>query len=333
MNDGQTVNYRRKYAAEAQALQRIHPLRSLWLIARQWLAIAAALALPFIVLELQGGVDALSAAGWAAVAACFALSFFLVACKQHALGIIMHDATHYRLFSNRRLNELASNWLCAFPAGMVTSCYRRGHLPHHVFTNRPNDPYWARLVEDPAYRFPQSRQSFRRLLLRDLFCLNFAAWRPILRYWTGWGAVIDNREKLLTGSERLQFAAFWLIVAAAAIASGAWPWLIVLWLLPLHTLCLAFMRVRIVAEHNLDDSGPELSHTRHVDASWLERLTLAPLNINYHIAHHLFPSVPLHNLPRLHALLLRDPAFRAQAMLWPRYFGKNDKGLMNSLLR
>ncbi|SUX56272.1 hypothetical protein [Chromobacterium vaccinii] len=75
MNDGQTVNYRRKYAAEAQALQRIHPLRSLWLIARQWLAIAAALALPFIVLELQGGVDALSAPGWAAVAACFALSF------------------------------------------------------------------------------------------------------------------------------------------------------------------------------------------------------------------------------------------------------------------
>jgi len=335
---GAAASYRNKYAAQARLLHALDPLQSVWMIARQWLVIAVALALPAVAVCLLSGQDnawaglsELSALSLSAVLLLSALSYFVVACKQHALGVIMHDATHHRLFKNARLNEIASNWLCAFPTGMVTSSYRRGHLPHHLFTNKPNDPYWIRLIKDDNYSFPKPRRAFYRILLGDLCGLHLRAWWPVIRYWTGWAFVFDNREKLLSSSERIQFVVFWLAVAALVTVLDAWPSFLLLWLLPMFTLTLAFTRIRIVAEHDLAQNERELERTRHVDGSWLERLALAPLNINYHVAHHLFPAVPLYNLPKMHAILMQDEAFRSEASLWPRYFSKR-RGLIDSLL-
>ncbi|AMP04946.1 fatty acid desaturase family protein [Collimonas pratensis] len=338
MEKASAASYRNKYAAQARLLNSLNPFKSTWMIARQWLVIAAALALPAYAVAFLSGEDGLwaglcelSAAGLLAVVVLFVLSGFVLACKQHALGVIMHDATHHRLFKNAMLNEIASNWLCAFPTGMVTSSYRRGHLPHHLFTNKPNDPYWVRLVADDNYSFPKPRRAFYRILLGDLCGLHLRSWWPVIRYWTGWAFVFDNREKMLSTSERIQFVAFWLCAAALVTVLEAWPCFLLLWLLPMFTLTLAFTRIRIIAEHDLAQNERELERTRHVDGSWLERLALAPLNINYHVAHHLFPAVPLYNLPKMHAILMKDEGFRAEASLWPRYFGRN-RGLIDTML-
>jgi fatty acid desaturase len=338
MDSAAVASYRHKYATQARLLNTLNPIKSAWLIARQWLVIAAALSLPaYAVCLFSGeadpwsGLSELSALGLLAVALLFILSYFVLACKQHALGVIMHDATHHRLFKNNHLNEIASNWLCAFPTGMVTSSYRRGHLPHHLFTNKPNDPYWVRLTRDDNYSFPKPRRAFYRILLGDLCGLHLRSWWPVIRYWTGWAFIFDNREKILSTSERIQFITFWILIATLVTAIGAWAYFVALWLLPMFTLTLAFTRIRIVAEHDLEKSERELERTRHVDGSWLERLALVPLNINYHVAHHLFPAVPLYNLPKMHAILMKDEGFRAQARLWPRYFGKG-RGLIDTLL-
>lgn len=333
-----SVNYRKKYATEAHALSAIRPWRCAWVIARQWIGIAIAFALPIaLVARLTGGTSlahafaALGAPQRLGVAAALGAAYVYLACKQHALGIVMHDATHFRLFESRRVNELVGNWLCAFPIGMVTSCYRRSHLPHHLFTNKPNDPYWARLVEDAHYAFPMSRAAFGRILLGDVFGANLRAWWPTLRSWTGWSSVLDNREKLLTPSERRQFVAFWIGALALAAYFGVLSYFLLLWVLPMFTLSLAFIRLRVIAEHDLEKAGHELERTRHVDGGWFERLAIAPLNINYHVAHHLFPSVPLYNLPKMHALLMQEPAFREHAQLWRSYLGRKH-GMVRSLL-
>jgi fatty acid desaturase len=49
------------------------------------------------------------------------------------------------------------------------------------------------------------------------------------------------------------------------------------------TLNLAFTRIRVIAEHDLDKSDGELGQTRHVDGNWIGRLAIGPLNINYHM--------------------------------------------------
>ena len=49
--------------------------------------------------------------------------------------------------------------------------------------------------------------------------------------------------------------------------------------------------------------------------------SVAALNINYHIEHHMFPSVPGRNLGRLHNLLMQDREFRERAHVTHSYFG------------
>ena len=45
------------------------------------------------------------------------------------------------------------------------------------------------------------------------------------------------------------------------------------------------------------------------------------MNINYHLEHHLFPSVPGRNLGRLHRVLMEDPEYRSSAHITHSYFG------------
>jgi hypothetical protein len=65
------------------------------------------------------------------------LAVILLGAGQHRLTTLGHEASHYMLFHNRLLNELASDFLCMFPVWSTTHHYRLQHLAHHQF---PNDP-------------------------------------------------------------------------------------------------------------------------------------------------------------------------------------------------
>jgi fatty acid desaturase len=329
-------NYRRVYAEQARALSEISVASVILTIAKQWATIALALGASWAAGHYLYP-PAVHAKDWETAvpyalgcSLVFALSFFVIGAKQHAFLVVMHDASHGRLLRNPRLNELVSNLFCAFPAGLVTENYRRGHLMHHGATNSPYDPYWVHLTQRGEYDFPMPRQKLRKLLFRDMSGLNMGTWWPGLRIWTGWAYIFQDKEKFLKPSERAQFTIFWAAVLLINAVFGTWLYFIFLWLLPMFTLFLALNRLRSVAEHDLSKQGNELEQTRHVDGNWLERFALAPLNVNFHIAHHLFPSVPLYNLPKMHAVLMKDPGFREDGQIWKRYLGNG--GMISSQL-
>ena len=69
------------------------------------------------------------------------VAIVLMGASQHQLGGAIHEATHYMLFDDKRLNELASDWLAAFPIYTSTYAFRLHHLAHHQFVNDPErDP-------------------------------------------------------------------------------------------------------------------------------------------------------------------------------------------------
>ena len=69
------------------------------------------------------------------------VAIIAVGASQHQFGGAMHEGTHYILFANRKLNELASDWLAAFPILTTTFHFRLHHLAHHQFVNDPErDP-------------------------------------------------------------------------------------------------------------------------------------------------------------------------------------------------
>src|SRR5436190_552615 len=92
----------------------------------------------------------------------------------HQFGGAIHEGTHYMLFANRKLNELASDWLAAFPIYTTTYHFRLHHLAHHQFVNDPErDPDISQLHEsDHWLDFPITHVDMLVKLLKQLWLPN-----------------------------------------------------------------------------------------------------------------------------------------------------------------
>ncbi|MCG8590063.1 MAG: fatty acid desaturase family protein [Proteobacteria bacterium] len=227
------------------------------------------------------------------------VALFLIGARQLGLAVLMHEAAHYSLFSNRRVNDFVGNWLAAYPIWSNTETYRNYHLRHHAKTWTEEDPDL-----NLATPFPVTRASLWRKIGRDLSGrtgLKFA--RFGLRRDLGFGAELSP-EELRRGRQR--FAGFVLTngvllagLAAVGFAEGYLLW-VVAWL----TTNTLVTRIRSIAEHSMSpDPSDPLQNTRTTLAGPFERLFLAPNRVNYHLEHHLLMTVPHYNLPRFHSLL------------------------------
>ena len=115
--------------------------RGLWLVAHCWGVIGLAM--------LMGVL-------WPVA---IPLAVVIIGTRQLGLFILMHDAAHGLLHSNRRINDGVGRWLCSSSLGE----YRPYHLQHHRFVQQAEDPDLG--LSAP---FPISRASLKRKLLRDL---------------------------------------------------------------------------------------------------------------------------------------------------------------------
>ncbi len=200
---------------------------------------------------------------------------------------LMHDCGHRSMFTRPGVNDFMGQWLAASPILANLEGYRNNHSQHHVLAGTPQDPDLPNYVN-----YAVTRASFRRKILRDLTGR------------TGLPQAIYLIRKLwfrrLVGP----------VVINALMLLGCWvagaPWLYLLWPLSYLTVYMLFSRIRNAAEHAVVpgqyDLDPTL-HTRTTHANLLERLTVAPGGLNYHIEHHLLPTVPHWNLPEMHRLL------------------------------
>ncbi len=108
------------------------------------------------------------------------LAIILIGAGQHRLTTLGHEASHYILFRNRKLNELVSDFLCMFPVWSTTHHYRLQHIAHHQFPNDPQrDPDVAQM-EGSGHRF-QFPMSARRFVWECV--LKQVLWLPgLIRY-------------------------------------------------------------------------------------------------------------------------------------------------------
>jgi fatty acid desaturase len=235
----------------------------------------------------------------------------------------MHDAVHYRLFSHRFANQWVSDLLCAFPIGLSTALYRRSHLPHHRHTSTDKDPDWTDMQASENWHWPKTRIVAAKIFLFDLLGLNFFEWTKIIKKWSPVAELLSINADLpvMSRAEKIVFVLSSTFVLSLLFYLGVFEWFVLYWILPIFTSLSLMVRIRSVSEHLNLPAENELNESRHVDGSLFERLTVAPLNINVHIAHHMFPSVPHYNLPTLHERLLKEEIYAQNARIVKRYFG------------
>lgn len=233
---------------------------------------------------------------------------FLIAAAQHGLAILSHQSAHYRLYETRWLNDLVGK-LCAIPLGLSLITYRVLHRTHHNHLYSPIDPDLA-LIAD----YPRGRMYLFGKLLKDLSGLTvlkaygYFFGKPVTKKGEAVPKVVDDdtSPSLKRKARRDQFVAVGVQVAALtlSIVFGFWQWYLLLWVLPLLTVLQALLRLRAVLEHGAVESKVVVTKAaRTTYAPFLVRFVLYPHNMNYHIEHHLYPSVPHYNLPECHRVL------------------------------
>ena len=108
------------------------------------------------------------------------------------------------------------------------------------------------------------------------------------------------------------------ILALAIMTGHIWTYLL-LWTLPLYTVAVMCFRLRTAAEHSgipghdhrySLDKVDTLKTTRTTHWSPIAKFLFNPFNMAYHVEHHLYPSVPVFRLKKLHHLLReKNPKF------------------------
>jgi fatty acid desaturase len=240
-------------------------------------------------------------------------SIVIIGARQHALLVLMHDGTHYRLFRNRQVNDWITEILLAWPHLVTMRSYRENHLAHHNYVNTDKDPDWRRKKDNPEWHFPQSVKSLLGIFVRDLIGIGGI---KLIRLASSLKASARKPDKAFS---RLRLA-FYVVVVGGLVAVGWGKDLVLYWIVPFFTWLVLVMRVRSIAEHfAIENRSGIYRQTRTTQAGLLTRMFLAPKNVNYHIEHHFFPSVPFYRLPELHSLLMATPEFALGAHITGSY--------------
>jgi fatty acid desaturase len=226
----------------------------------------------------------------------------------------LHECVHLSPFRSRWLN-VAVGWVLGLVTFYPLLYFRHFHFTHHRFTQDPaRDPEFTK--ENP----PRTR-------------LGFVWWASGIPYWRR--RVGGSLAHALTGRVTQPFIepryhaavvdearTVWVVyLAVAVLAALVDPWApVVYWLAPIF-IAQPLLRLYLNAEHggaeNVRDTFANARTTRtNLAVRWLA------WNMPYHTEHHLYPAVPFHALPRLHALVrdrLRDvrPGYvRLNLALW-----------------
>lgn len=287
---------RKNFAVPVKELSEVRTWPSLVALASDWLMIVGAI-----------GVSQI----WPHPLLYFA-AVLIVAGRQHALLVLVHEAAHMRLSKNATLNDFLSDTFAAIPTFFDTHMYRLHHSKHHRFLNSDADPDWVRKKGRPQWTFPIQKRFVAKTYPKFVVWNGSVEWSTLSLIFSG----ILPLQTILKGHQRLQFikrAVFYSLAAALFTATGVWSQFFMYWLIPLFFVFPSFQRMRSVAEHFGLKCEHELNSSRNILAPWYETLFFAPHSVNYHLVHHMFPAVPFYNLKHLNGLLMQDEDYRRLA--------------------
>ncbi len=241
------------------------------------------------------------------------VAFVFMGAAHARLAILMHEAAHKLLFTNKRVNDWVGRWIGSYPSLVPMELYRRSHFAHHREEFGPEEP------DLNLYQgYPITRASLKRKLWRDL--RGTSGWKNLkvllqaARRERGVGIA---RKIVLAQVVLAALLTTWGVLASGWVGLLAYP---VLWLGSWLTIWRVINRLRSIAEHGgLIASADRRQTTHHVRQSLLARFWIAPFNTGWHLAHHVDMGVPFRNLPKLHEELVAA-GWVTEGYVYPSYW-------------
>lgn len=225
-------------------------------------------------------------------------------------GFIGHEGFHFNLHSNRAVSALLGVAVTSPLSPFLDVGFAVSHWNHHRETNGAADPD---LQLFQPFRHPLMRMTVARLRSFVIYGTHGVK--------TALGLPLGFRHSLALSASTLQRVA-WFNIALAAIVLGVHVWLIqtnfILWSAFMTVLASSVIvsGVNPYIEHV--NTGLESGMNARSRIGWVWDWLYA--GSNYHLEHHLYPSVPCYNLPKLHRFLVANgfyetPRPRATSLL------------------
>ena len=262
-----------------------------------WLSSARVLGILFIL--CAAAPLALAWLGWPGLL----LLAVVLGMQFHKLTILLHECIHGSLFATRRLN-IRVGILAAALAGTSFRSFQRAHMQHHRHNGSADD------LEGRVY--PALSQAGRGTLLRQVFgpLIPVAAWKTLKSQVAGSSSAATGDQfseaPSWTHGGRSVLALVLAQVAMALVTSwaGKEPLLVPYYQVTAVTFGLFFSRLRGFCEHIPPHGWTRGSFIRSHRLHWLERYFLYDLGMNWHLEHHLYPTVPGYRLAEVNKHLL-----------------------------
>jgi fatty acid desaturase len=265
----------------------------------------------------------------------YILTLMFIGSRQHGLGVLLHDATHYLLCKNKKLNDFIATVFLSFPTFTPLSKYRHSHFNHHRAPLTDEDPDWIPRKENSEWVFPKSKINFVLTIFQYAFFIHM--FKNIFNFKT------SIKEKLLyigrafitlrvPKKQPNQYKGknnfilnilFYVFILFLMIYLNIFNYFLLFWIFPILFWIPFIHRLRSVAEHIGLKNDSIYTRSRTMYSNLFERFFLGcNWNCLYHLDHHIFPKIPSYRLKKLHNMLLSIPEFSEKAHITKNgYYG------------
>lgn len=214
-----------------------------------------------------------------------ALGTVILALALNAFFLVLHEGCHHVLSGNRSVNRWGSMIYC-LPLFMSFNAYRTIHLAHHEHLGKEGDP-------DNYDNFSGNP---RTVLLLQVVRLSMGA----LLYLFAIPCLSWKLQTRIQRREMIEEYAFFALAFAALFTVLPFDIMLAAFLLPLIPANF-LINVRGLTQHTVTDTHDPFTASRSVRCHPL--VTFLYMNENYHLEHHLFPSIPCDRLGELKRIL------------------------------
>jgi fatty acid desaturase len=233
--------------------------------------------------------------------------------RYYALFVIGHDGLHRRVFDHATVNDLFCDLLIFGPVGCITRLNKTNQLAHHRFLTTPEDPdrhkhgcfNKARPLELIGYltgatSFVRSSRNVLAPKLKEY---------SLTKQVEGASQIEHQRRRYSLRDIMIVIGWQAVLILGFSWAIGLWAYL-ALWILPVFCCTFLADNLRSFLEHSQPEKDTEADRRRLISyvSNPIERLFLAPMNMNFHAVHHLWPSIPYYNLPQADSEIRGQPA-------------------------
>jgi fatty acid desaturase len=248
------------------------------------------LAAHLLVMGISGWLWASQRGNWAIALPALLIYGFSLA----SMFAAVHECVHRSAFASNPVNDVVG-WCAGVLSGYNSTFYRRYHKWHHRYTKvEGKDPELEDLI-------PTTLAEYLWLISGVPWWIGKIQghWRVITGRFEDMPYLPETAYRDVQKSTWLQLAVYGGAIALSVAFQQ--PWFLLYWVLPL-AIGQPILRAILIAEHTgCPDGDNPLTNTRTTLTTWPIKLLM--WNMPFHAEHHLYPSIPFHQLADAHGEL------------------------------